>query len=179
VAVYIYSPPTTADAGTDQLVHTPFTYLHAVAPTIGSGSWSVLSGAGSFENPNDPQTRVFNLGSGENVLRWTTSNGVCVQTTDDVRIESDPLIIPTGYSPNDDGVNDQFEIVGLLEYNHVSLEVFNRWGNKVFTSANYRNDWNGISDNQQILPDDVYYYVLALEDGTTFNGYVAIKRTKP
>jgi gliding motility-associated-like protein len=176
VVVTVYSPPSLADAGEDQLIHTSATTLNAVACDTGIGTWSFVSGSGQIEDPNDPASRVTNLANGINMLRWTTSNGVCATREDDMQIECKALIIPTGYSPNADGTNDVFEIEGLLEYSNVSLEIFNRWGNRVYMSPDYKNDWNGVGSTGEILPDDIYYYVLKLDDGTAFNGYIAIKR---
>jgi gliding motility-associated-like protein len=73
------------------------------------------------------------------------------------------IIIPEGFSPNDDGVNDYFVI-----QNHtgakMKLEVFNRWGNVVYRNNNYQNDWGGIANSGvtigEGLPDGTYYYVL-------------------
>jgi gliding motility-associated-like protein len=176
VFVTVYSPPTFAYAGVDQVVHTNFTTLDALACDTGFGTWSFVSGSGQIQDVNDPKSRVTDLANGINILRWTTSNGVCATTEDEMQIESKALIIPTGYSPNADGTNDAFVIEGLLEYSNVSLEIFNRWGNRVYASPDYKNDWNGVGGNGEILPDDIYYFVLKLEDGTAFNGYVALKR---
>ncbi len=62
-----------------------------------------------------------------------------------------PLIkIPNLITPNDDGRNETFEIVNLPS-NH-KLEIFNRWGQRVFESSDYKNDWAG--------DEGVYYYML-------------------
>ena len=63
------------------------TTLAANAPTTGTGTWTIVSGAGgSFVNANSPTT-VFNGVSGTTyVLRWTISNGVCTSTNDNVKI---------------------------------------------------------------------------------------------
>jgi gliding motility-associated-like protein len=177
VMVSVFAPPSNADAGADQLVHTGIATMHAVGCDTGAGTWSFVSGSGQIEDPHDPQTRVNDLSEGVNVLRWTTSNGVCSEKTDDVQVENKSLLIPAGYSPNNDGVNDFFEIDGLSEYQNVSLEVFNRWGNQVYIASDYKNDWNGSGTNGEILPEDVYYFILKLDDGTTFTGYVALKRS--
>ncbi|HTF03303.1 MAG TPA: gliding motility-associated C-terminal domain-containing protein, partial [Bacteroidia bacterium] len=177
LSITVYSLPSTALAGNDQLIHTSFVTLNAEPADTGTGTWTFVQGSGSIENIHDPFTRVTNLSPGVNILRWTTSNGVCPESSDDVHIESLPLIVPEGYSPNGDGVNDNFEISGLLEYNAVSLEVFNRWGNVVFVSADYRNNWNGTGRNGETLPDDIYYYILRADEGIVFTGFVAIKRS--
>lgn len=179
VAVFIYSSPSVADAGQDQLIHVTAATLEANSPDTGIGTWSIVQGSGIFENIHDPHSRIDNLLPGITIARWTTSNGVCNSYEDDVRIEVRTLIVPTGYSPNGDGVNDYFEIIGLDEYNAPRLEVYNRWGNVVYASPVYTNEWNGTQVNGEPLPDDVYYYILNADEQTTFTGYVIIKRTAP
>lgn len=73
------------------------------------------------------------------------------------------IIIPEGFSPNGDGINDYFVIQNHTG-NTMKLEVFNRWGNLVYRNTNYQNDWGGIANNGVTvgdgLPDGTYYYVL-------------------
>src|SRR5919109_5598472 len=84
------SPTPAADAGTDQTLCTTSATLAANTPTIGTGTWSVVSGAGgSFVNVNNPTTTFNGVAGTTYVLRWTISNGVCASTTDDVQIQFD------------------------------------------------------------------------------------------
>jgi gliding motility-associated-like protein len=96
----------------------------------------------------------------------------------DDQIDTLAVVIPSGFSPNGDNINDFFEILGLESYSSKTLEVFNRYGNQVYESANYANQWNGsLLDTGEPLPDATYYYVLTL-DGKLFKGYVYINRVK-
>jgi gliding motility-associated-like protein len=77
----------------------------------------------------------------------------------------DVVTAPQVFTPNGDGYNDLFEIIGLERYPENHFVVFNRWGNKVFETYNYRNDWDGHSNTKYTvgdrqLPVGVYYYVL-------------------
>jgi hypothetical protein len=81
-------PPTTANAGPDQNVCGSSATLAANAPTVGTGTWSVVSGTGTFANANDPNTTVTGLTPGPNVFRWTITNGACPPSSDDVTITS-------------------------------------------------------------------------------------------
>lgn len=77
--------------------------------------------------------------------------------------------IPEGYSPNGDGINDQFIISGLNElYPNNSIQIFNRWGAEVLSAAPYNNDWDGkaqsgLNSGEQ-LPVGTYWYILDLGD---------------
>jgi gliding motility-associated-like protein len=68
------------------------------------------------------------------------------------------LLIPNVFTPNQDGVNDEFFITskGLIEYNIV---IVNRWGNPVFESTNANEAWDGTSGGEQCT-DGVYFYIL-------------------
>jgi len=72
----------------------------------------------------------------------------------------DPDInIPNAFSPNGDGINDVWEITGLSSYATATLQVFNRWGQKVFESTGYTRPWDGRL-NGRPLPVGTYYYVV-------------------
>ena len=68
-----------------------------------------------------------------------------------------PIFIPNAFTPNQDGVNNQFEFYGFPE--PVKLTVFDRWGNIVFSSPNYQNNWDG-TFNGKTLPLGSYTYLI-------------------
>ena len=82
------------------------------------------------------------------------------------------LTIYNEFSPNGDGVNETFVIDCLERYPNNILEVYNRWGNIVYTKMGYINDWDGTSNGRAVinqpekLPVGTYYYVLDLGDGS-------------
>ena len=78
--------------------------------------------------------------------------------------------IPNLFSPNDDGVSDEFKINGIEEFPNFKLTIFDRWGSEIYA---YNNEgrtnpiwWNGRKDGK-IVPVGVYYYTLDYNDGTT------------
>ncbi len=92
------------------------------------------------------------------------------------------ISIPEGYSPNHDGVNDYFVIIKPFNIN-LDLEVYNRWGNNVYSNKNYKNDWNGKGTKNyagQELVNGGYYYTLRATDPTgkiqIFKGFIIIQR---
>jgi gliding motility-associated-like protein len=91
------------------------------------------------------------------------------------------IIIPEGISPNGDGQNDVFEIIGLEDFPDNTLTVFNRWGHMVYQKRNYSNDWDGTSESpvtigNGMLPKGTYFYVLDLEEYGTKKGYFFLNR---
>jgi gliding motility-associated-like protein/uncharacterized repeat protein (TIGR01451 family) len=84
------------------------------------------------------------------------------------------FFIPNVITPNGDGKNDEFVIVGLEEFNSAELTIFNRWGNEVYHNGNYRNTWTG-----EGLNEGTYYYLIRLKkEGKleVYKGWVLIKR---
>ena len=71
-------------------------------------------------------------------------------------------------SPNGDNINDTWTIVNINRFPGTKVRVFNRWGNEVFTSDNYGNNWGGTGPGGNVLPAGSYYYQLD-EGGTGTN----------
>jgi gliding motility-associated-like protein len=171
-------PIGTVSAGQDQIIdETNETYLDA-SDLVGSevGYWTLLSSNGYIVTPDDPNTFVQDLTLGKTYFIWTVSNGVCPQKSDTVQILLRDILIPSGFSPNGDGSNDLFFIRGISKYNDIKLQVFNRWGNQVYSSSDYKNDWDGKLPSGEDLPDDTYFYILDLTETEMFKGYLVIKR---
>ena len=66
------------------------------------------------------------------------------------------------FTPNSDGDNDTFEIMGLQGYPGSKLAVYDRWGVQVYYNANYIGAWRGINNQNAPLPDGTYYFTLAV-----------------
>ena len=93
---------------------------------------------------------------------------------------ADSILIPTGFSPNGDGSNDGFVILGLSKYPNNELRIFNRWGNLVYLKTNYNNEWRGENTNGDALPDGTYFVIFTSPDngGVDYSGYVDLRRNK-
>ena len=100
-----------------------------------------------------------------------TLNGCMV--SDFVTINNVFCMIPNGISPNNDGNNDSWDLSG---YDVSKVEIFNRYGAKVFSKSNYTNEWFGQSDNGNELPDGTYYYVIEFNGLPAKTGWVYINR---
>ena len=88
---------------------------------------------------------------------------------------SEPLTFASGFSPNGDEVNQYFVIKGAESYPGNTLSVFNRWGNQVYKTENYQNDWAG-TWNGSNLQNGTYFYVFNDAAGNTYSGYVYIQK---
>ena len=103
---------------------------------------------------------------------------ICDTTHVQVTVQSDSLEVFTGLSPNGDGKNDVFKIANIEKYPDNSVEIFNRWGNRVYKKEKYNNDWNGSFENAP-LPSGVYFYLLKITDNgkeEVRSGYLQIMR---
>ena len=108
-------------------------------------------------------------------VRLTISNsGGSLSMTDTVHVEKEcPLFIPNIFTPNNDHVNDVFEIKELPD--KYSLEIFNRWGQTVYSSEEPGKFWNGKNENGKLVSTGTYYYILNLtEKNEVHKGWVEV-----
>jgi gliding motility-associated-like protein len=111
-----------------------------------------------------------------NLLATTDSN---CRASDNVKITVLKRIkIPNTFTPNNDGVNDVWELENIAEYPSINLQVFNRFGQIVYTSRGFYKPWNGqFKGTQGNLPFGTYYYVLNSGiRNEVYTGYVVIIR---
>ncbi|MDH5381655.1 MAG: gliding motility-associated C-terminal domain-containing protein, partial [Cyclobacteriaceae bacterium] len=97
-------------------------------------------------------------------------DGIGCEYAFDVTIElNKDLFIPNIFTPNNDGVNDVFYIRNN-PLSGVELVISNRWGNRVYKSENYQNDWDA-----ENVEDGVYFYFLKIGEEVK-KGWVEIQR---
>jgi gliding motility-associated-like protein len=166
-----------ANAGPDQALSYVFsTTLAAVIGENETGLWSVESGTGTFVNINNPLSVVNDLSSGNNILLWVVTRGVCPSDTDKVTIIVGDITIPTLITPNGDFKNEYFIIMGLESLDKTELLIFDRRGAQVFKNSDYDNKWNGVDYNEKPLPNDTYFYLIKSKNGRSQSGYIVIRR---
>ena len=90
-------------------------------------------------------------------------------------VDAITCVIQKGISVNNDGLNDTFDLRG---FNVKKLTIFNRHGMKVYSRANYTNQWGGQSDNGDELPDGTYYFVIDRDNAETKTGWIYINRAQ-
>ncbi|MDQ8051447.1 MAG: gliding motility-associated C-terminal domain-containing protein [Pedobacter sp.] len=110
---------------------------------------------------------IFNKGKYTIKLTASSSNG-CLNSISMgtlVVLSQGTLLVPNSFSPNGDGINDQFNI-NIAYLKKFNINIFNRYGVKLFTSYSVFDSWDGTFKGKQ-LPTGTYYYQLK---GTDFNG---------
>ena len=94
--------------------------------------------------------------------------------------ENCALRIFNAFTPDGDGKSDTWTIenIELDEFKRNKVEIFNRWGQQIFSAANYNNKdvvWNGESESGNELQSGTYFYVLQT-GGVTYKGYIELIR---
>jgi len=105
-------------------------------------------------------------------------NGCTLQDQVVVSVAS-PLFIPNTFSPDNDGTNDTWEILGINIYTDCFVKIFDRWGQEIFQSVGYSSGkaWDG-THNGNPLNEGVYFYIIELRDAKeqVFNGSITLVR---
>ncbi|WP_181885125.1 lectin-like domain-containing protein [Pontibacter diazotrophicus] len=79
------------------------------------------------------------------------------------------IVVPNAFSPNGDGVNETWEVETLEDYPDARVEVFDRWGTRIYEKVRYINEWNGTYKGQP-LPVSTYFYVITLSEDIPKHG---------
>jgi gliding motility-associated-like protein len=129
---------------------------------------SVNGGTGSYSYnwSNGQNTQdLLAVDKGDYILTVTDANNC--ELVDTFAVDCTPLIpivVPQFLSPNSDGKNDQWIFGNTSQYPEIQVWVYNRWGNIVYQSEVYQNDWNGwYTEGRQVdgpLPAATYFYVI-------------------
>ena len=141
-----------------------------------SYSWSPSDGL-SCTDCRDPQVTIS---APQSYYVTVTDANSCV-SGDSVFVNVlnvDAVYIPNAFSPNGDGINDEFRISGN-NLQSCSILVYDRWGTKVFETSDLSAGWNG--DYHGARSDAavyVYRISVTLADGETrkFNGHLTLVR---
>ena len=124
--------------------------------------------AGEYINNSSNFSNQVNIDASNANAMLTVIEGINPDPDPDP--ENSCLEIPQGFSPNDDGHNDFFEIFCIEDYPNAKLQIYNRHGVSVYSSNNYLNTWDGkpnkgvLNNNSKPLPVGTYFYVLEHKD---------------
>lgn len=168
--------PANVDAGVDQTICAGFTvYLSATGGI--SYEWN---GPGFVSDPNQDINFTVDT-TAYYYATITTSNG-CVYTDSLlVTASNDPscTIEPvSSITPNNDGVNDVWQIPGIEGFPDNRVVIYNRWGDIVFDQMGYDNDlikWDGMYKGQ-VLGAGTYFYTIEITNGPTESGWIQLMK---
>jgi gliding motility-associated-like protein len=142
--------------GCDSIITLQLTVLPKPAPYLGADT--VLCTGKSIQlYPGQFITYTWQDGSTQNHFTVTqpglysviVSNS-CGSGSDEITIKEDicDIHFPSAFTPNNDGKNDLFKILGAQNLKDYHLAVYNRYGQKVFETNDYTKGWNGIVNGQ-------------------------------
>ena len=146
----------------------------------GSIDLTVFGGSGSFTynwSNGGTTSDLSGLAGGVYTVTVTDEQG-CAETDSINLKEPEAIQLPNGFTPNGDGFNDFYVIKGIQGYPGNKVNIFNRWGNLVFSTQNYQNNWDGVSNDGNLLPDGTYFIVVDLNKEGTDNveNYIDLRR---
>uniref|UniRef100_UPI00262092DE T9SS type B sorting domain-containing protein n=1 Tax=uncultured Algibacter sp. TaxID=298659 RepID=UPI00262092DE len=142
------------------------------------GKWTVVDGNVILdENIFDPE----NVALGVYRFSYAINENGCLNTTEvSLEIHEECITLPCRdrnnviiskvVTPNGDPYNEFFEINGIDACGFiVELQIFNRWGAKIYDNSNYENDWNGFAHNSSVgraekVPNGTYFYIINLRN---------------
>ena len=156
------NPLPVVNAGQDVVIIQGASTVLGGSPTGPSGAiyyWSPYVGLNdsALANPTaTPElTTVYTV--------MVTSAEGCI-ASDAVLVTVSPTIVfGSGFSPNNDGANDLWQIDYIERYPNCTVEVYNRWGELLFQSVGYHDKWDGTFKGKP-LPVGTYYYIINLND---------------
>ncbi|MCK0145294.1 gliding motility-associated C-terminal domain-containing protein [Arenibacter sp. F26102] len=133
------------------------------ASVTGSGDITSASQTFSGIDISDLQDGIVTITVNITDAAGNTSSAVVSVEKD---TQDSAIMVPKGFSPNGDGINDSWVIENLDAFPNHIIKVYNRSGNEVFSATNYQNNWEGISNGKRVignnkrLPTGAYYYVI-------------------
>ncbi len=138
--------------------------------------------------PSDSTHRLYTvLGDSASFYSYGYTNDGCVEYSSYLiqkRSEIQEDDVYTVFTPNGDGINDEWTIENADQFPDFEIEIYNRWGQLVYFHKGYgfgdsvENKWDGKSIKGKDLPVGTYYYIINPNDGNTkpFSGTVTIIR---
>jgi hypothetical protein len=133
---------------------------------LGNNVNILWSPSGTLLNANTARPTAKPLINTTYTITVVTADG-CVGTDDVNVVVIEPISIPNIFSPNGDGFNDLWIIDKIEQYPNAVVEIFNRYGKKIFERKGYSraSAWDGTNAGSP-LPVGAYYYILRLGDDT-------------
>jgi gliding motility-associated-like protein len=169
VQAEIYPAPQ-ANAGEDQLIK--------------KGNPITLSASGGSSYQWEPENSLQFANTANPIAepQKTTNYQVTVTTEDGCEDEDEVTItvkdqivfVPDGFSPNNDGLNDTWNIINIERFPDCEVYIFNRWGNLIFYSEGYQQAWDGTITGSSKISDTYLYKIILNQEEEPLHGSLTI-----
>ena len=168
-AEFSFSPDTAYDLTTI----VSFTDQSTIASPGTIVGWNWTMSDTSAYNVQHPSHVFDHYGTYSITLYVISANG-CIDSVTHTFDVIAPLMVPNVFTPGTSGGSNDLLVFKNLEfYGPAPLLIFNRWGNLVYESTDYKNNWDG-KKNGNKLADGTYYFILTLKDGKVKKGTINI-----
>ncbi|GAB4446830.1 MAG: hypothetical protein OHK0036_00270 [Bacteroidia bacterium] len=160
MVVLVGNPLPNVDAGNFSTMPIGSQTIIGGNPTSPTSTNYVWMPATDLSNPNSSNPVTSTTVTATYTVIVTDANGCTNWDTVTVYVYPE-IVVPNGFSPNGDGKNDFWVIDNIQQFPDNEVEIYNRWGEKLFYAKGYKNDFDG-KYNGKDLPVGTYYYVINL-----------------
>ncbi|MBK9392117.1 MAG: gliding motility-associated C-terminal domain-containing protein [Bacteroidetes bacterium] len=136
--------------------------FQSLDPQFATVSGNILTAVSA----GNARIRAYNIGD---------QNYNPAETIETTEVYSTHKNIMNLFTPNNDGINDYWELPDLDSWGKSEVKVYNRWGKLVFSEKEYQNRWDGTSDGSS-LPEGPYYFIIDTQNAGVVKGTVNIVR---
>jgi len=167
MTVTLFPRPILSVTGDTSIVYGTSLPLYALSPGGKYFLWKPIEGLSQTNIPNPIATPQVST----NYVVYVSDTNQCLSIdTVRVTVRTDvPVVLPTGFTPNNDGKNDVFRVANLTFQRVIEFRVFNRWGQEVFRAQDNRG-WDGVYNGASQDAGTYKYIVrIAYPDGRTEN----------
>ena len=157
----------------DGIVNTDLLLIQSALDPKKEDSIILILNLQSNQSGNFANTAIVNAPTNYGMVNLSSTDPTLIITVGDTTrkptlfiIPKVEVVIPGGFSPNNDGIDDAW-IIKRPYGTNISVKVFNRWGNEVYSNANYQNNWRGKGISNFIgedVPEGTYYYIVEATD---------------
>lgn len=108
----------------------------------------------------------------------TDANGCNDMDSVHIRIIEPPLVkIPNIITPNGDKMNEYWDLIEIPDIFLFDIVISDRQGKRVYSTDDYKNNWNGLDSEGKVLPNGVYfYYMKNRQTNNEYRGYIQLIR---
>ena len=146
----------------------------STTPNMTKYLWKIVAASRPIQDSTKQVLSVYSPGFYSVKI---TDNNTCAKT-DTIEVLEEAIIIANTLTPNGDGYNDTWWIDKIASHPDCKVVIANRYGEEIYSTTNYQNDWGGTYKGQ-VLPDGAYYYVITCDSiEKIYKGHVNILKGK-